>query len=250
MKRLIFVAAALFLAATAALGQEKTDFRTKIFEVHNRSPHDIYAAVRTLGSGSKGSDIDVNAGLRTITVRDFPENIAAIGEAIDRLDRPVLETGIDIKIAILIGSKVPMPGASVPDDLAPVVKQLQSTLRYSHFGLMADNVHRTTSGGGMEGSGIAEPTLLGITPEGKPIFYSYKLRNITVSTSGDRPTVSAETFAFSMRVPVTIGGGTQYQNVGFETPVTIRQNEKVVIGTTTLGEKALIVVVTANAETK
>ena len=49
-------------------------------------------------------------------------------------------------------------------------------------------------------------------------------------------------------VPITVGGtiGTQYQPVGFETQVSIHQNEKVVIGTTTMGDKALIVIVTAD----
>ena len=55
-----------------------------------------------------------------------------------------------------------------------------------------------------------------------------------------------------MRVPITVGGtiGTQYQPVGFETQVSIHQNEKVVIGTTTMGDKALIVVVTATVVSK
>jgi hypothetical protein len=56
-----------------------------------------------------------------------------------------------------------------------------------------------------------------------------------------------ENFDFSMRIPVNVGGDkpVQYQNVGFDRPVSVRQNEKVVIGTTTMGDKALIVVVTA-----
>jgi len=55
-----------------------------------------------------------------------------------------------------------------------------------------------------------------------------------------------------MRVPISVGGTqpTQYQSVGFETPVSIHQNEKVVIGTTTMGDKALIVVVTATVAAK
>ena len=48
-----------------------------------------------------------------------------------------------------------------------------------------------------------------------------------------------------MKVPLDVGDGkVQYQSVGFETPVSIRQGEKVVIGTTTMRDKALIVVLT------
>ena len=64
--------------------------------------------------------------------------------------------------------------------------------------------------------------------------------------------VDIERFSFSMRVPIVVkaGGEAQYQNVGFETPVSLRNKEKVVIGTTTMGDKALIVVVTATAGAK
>ena len=44
---------------------------------------------------------------------------------------------------------------------------------------------------------------------------------------------------------VDVGGSVQYQAVGFETPVSLKQGEKVVIGTTTMNDKALVVVVTA-----
>jgi hypothetical protein len=113
-------------------------------------------------------------------------------------------------------------------------------------------VQRTKPGNGITGSGVAEPTLLGMTVrEGQPIPYNYRLRRITAA-SGERPSIDIESFDFSMRVPINVGGANsiQYQSLGFETPVSIRQNEKVVIGTTTMGDKALIVVVTATVVPK
>jgi hypothetical protein len=266
MKRftIVIIAALLSVLFTSAsvLAQEKTDnsntvreLRSKVFEVHNRDPRQIASSVKLLGSGSVGADLSVNTDMHTITVRDFPENVAAIEGAIARLDHPVAETpDIEMKISVLIGSKTPLAGApSVPDDLAPVVKQLESTLRYAHYGLMTATVQRTKPGNGLEGSGVAEPTLLGMTvKEGLPVMYTYRLRGITI-TSSERPSIDIEGFDFSMRIPISVGGATQpvqYQNVGFETPVSIRQNEKVVIGTTTMGDKALIVVVTATVAAK
>jgi len=242
MKRLTTLITIL-LFTTAAFAQQK--FQTKMIEVHNRSPHDIYVAVRTLGSGAQGADLNFNNETQTITVRDFPENIAAIEEAIARLDKPAPPApAVEMKISLLIGSKAPLPGPTVPDDLAPVVKQLQSTLRYSHYGLMAANIHRTRAGEGIEGSGVAEPTLVGMGP----VFYNYRLRNIRVEADGS--SVGVEKFEFSMRVPVKLEKGMQYQNVGFNTPVSIRENEKVVIGTTTMGDRAVIVVLIANVSPK
>ena len=259
MKRITIIIAALLIAGSA-LAQEKApapadeyntvrEYRSKVFEVHNRDAREIASSVKLLGSGFKGSALSVNNEMHTITVRDFPENIASIEGAIARLDQPIANApDIEMKISVLIGSKTPLAGApSVPDELAPVVKQLESTLRYAHYGLMTATVQRTKPGNGLNGSGVAEPTLLGMTvKEGQPILYSYRLRRIT-ATGGERPSIDIDNFEFSMRVPISVGGATptQYQSVGFETPVSIRQNEKVVIGTTTMGDKALIVVVTA-----
>ena len=131
MKR-IFIA--LLLAATAAVAQEKKaaaepeynsvrEFKNKVFEIKNRDPRDVAQSVKLLGSGFKGADLNVSTELKTITVRDFPENIAAIEEAIKRLDHAAPATpDIEFKISVLIGSKSALNAASIPDDLESVVR--------------------------------------------------------------------------------------------------------------------------------
>jgi hypothetical protein len=261
MKRLLLIIAVL--ASTAAFAQETKDkasepeynttreFRNRVFTLQFRNPDDIASAVNLLGSGFKGAGLNVNSRLRTITVRDYPENLVAIEEAIKRLDvEAPPERTVELKISVLIGSKTPLANAPIPDELAPVVKQLQSTLSYAHYGVMTSSVHRTKTGSGIEGSGVAEATLLGMTADqSRPILYSYKLRDVKVAGASERPTFDVNRFEFSMRVPLDLGSGSiQYQSVGFDTPVSIRQNEKVVIGTTTMRDKALVVVVTAKVE--
>ena len=248
MKKLIAI---FLLIAGAALAQDappfntNRDYRNKVFTIQHRDPKVILSAVKLLGSGFQGADVSVNSDLRTITVRDFPENIAAIEEAIGRLDKPAASApDMELKISVLIGSKTPLANnAAAPDELAPVIKQLQSTLSYAHYGLLTTTVHRSKTGIGIEGSGVAESTLLGIkTSDTRPIFYSYQLRGVSVGTEK----LDVDNFEFSMRVPLELGtGNIQYQNVGFKTPVAVKQGEKVVIGTTTMNDKALVVVVTA-----
>ncbi|HEY2321787.1 MAG TPA: secretin N-terminal domain-containing protein [Thermoanaerobaculia bacterium] len=259
MKR-ILLAIALLLTALPNFAQEakekepdyvvNRDFRSKVFEVHNRGAHDVANSIRLLGSGVKGAAVDVNAQLRTITVRDFPENLATIEQAIQRLDVPAsVSTDAEMRIWIVIGAKAPIADAQpLPEDLQPVLKELRSTLRYSNYALMAATVNRVARGIMVEGSGVVEPAALGMTAkEQQPILYTFRLRQPAIVTANDRPALSTESFNFGMRIPIDVGKGTiQYQNVGFDTPVTVRDKEKVVIGTTTMGDKALIVIVTAD----
>jgi hypothetical protein len=260
MKRILCLIAMLSIVLTTSAQDAKKEpeynttreFRNAVFTLQNRNPNAIASAVKLLGSGFQGAGISLNEELRTITVRDFPENVAAIGDAIKRLDQVAPpERGIELKISVLIGSKTPLAGAApVPEELASVVKQLQSTLSYAHYGLMTSTVHQTKTGSGIEGSGVAEATLLGMTADqSRPVFYTYTLRDVKLGGAPERPTFDVQRFSFSMRVPLDLGNANiQYQSVGFDTPVSIRQNEKVVIGTTTMRDKALVVVVTAKVD--
>src|SRR5688500_5068570 len=147
MKRIVSLLALAMLVATSVAAQTEApsrpifnssrDYRSRVFTVVHRDPNMIASAVRLLGSGFEGTAISVNDELRTITVRDFPENIATIEEAIGRLDQPAAkEDDIMLTVSVLIGSRSPLKDASVPEDLAPVVRQLQSALTYGHYGLM------------------------------------------------------------------------------------------------------------------
>ena len=256
MKRTLFAILILFVASLAAAQEapkaeraqiSTRDYRNRVYEVKHRDPQSLARSLRLLGSGFPGSEMSVNDDLKTITVRDFPENLVAIEDALKRLDQPVSGTPeIEFHVYVLIASNAPGTARTLPDELVPVVKQLEATLRYSSYGLLTTSVHHTRAGNGIESSGVAEAKLLGMsTSDMKPIMYAYTLRRITVPQGATRESADVENFKFSMRIPINTGNAIQYQDVGFETPVTIREGEKVVVGTTTMGEKALVVVVTA-----
>src|SRR6266446_9290677 len=115
----LFLLLAIF--STAAVGQTPSQpapadkyvtnsgFKNRVFEVHNRMPDDLVPVIRLLTSGFKGAELAASNELKTITVRDFPENIAAIEEAIKRLDHAAPQTpDIELRISVLIGSKSPL----------------------------------------------------------------------------------------------------------------------------------------------
>lgn len=235
---------------TVARGPDYVDFtgfKGKVFDVKYRDPRALLEALRPLGSGFKGATISYSDEFKTLTVRDFPENIAAIEEALKRLDKSEApRPDIEFAIHVLIASNVAAT-SEYPAELNDVIKQLQSALRYKFYGLMSSSIHRTKEGpSGLNNSGVAESKLFAIPqPEGSPTFYQYNLQRISVDSSSGTALVNVGDFRFGMRIPLKVASGTQYENVGFGSPVSLRQGEKVVVGSTTMGDKGLVVIISA-----
>ena len=221
--------------------------KSKLLEVKHRDPRSLLDVLKLLGSPA--GSISANSDFHTITVRDLPENIALIEDAIRRLDTPEpARPDMEFRIHVLIASSAPSGQEELPADLRDVVKQLQETLRYKSYAVMASAIHRTKEGGqGVYNKGVAESKLFSINSQGNPIFYDYSIRpiNLEASPSGARM-IQIGNFTFNMRVPVNVGTQTTYEPSGFSTPVTVRDGEKVVVGTTTMGDKGLVIVLIAS----
>ena len=235
-------------ATTAAPQADDRTLRGKVLEVKHREPRVIVHAVSPLASG-RGA-ISFNDELRTITIRDYPEVITTIEEAIKRLDVPVSgnrRPNINFAVHVLVAANARGADESVPPDLADVVRQLKSTLKYQSYSLMTSAILRTKVGSGrVENSGVVESKLFTLEkPEGNPIFYSYHLQQPPTDPAWLPAAGVTLDFKFSMKIPVNTATNIQYENVGFHTPVTLRDSEKVVVGTTTMADKGLIVVVQA-----
>ncbi|MEK6302687.1 MAG: hypothetical protein AABO41_18400 [Acidobacteriota bacterium] len=223
---------------------EEKGFKGRVFEIKYRDPIGLLGVIRPLGSGFKGANFSVDREFKTLTVRDFPENIAAIEEALKRLDiaegpRPAIE----FSVHVLIATSSPGEAEDYPAELGDVVKQLKAALKYKSYTMMTSAIHRTKEGAGVENSGVAESKLFAAVPTApSPIFYDYQLGGISIETGSGSPVVQTD-FRFNMRVPLNLGTSVQYQNIGFRSPVSLRQGERVVVGSTTMGDKGLVVVV-------
>jgi hypothetical protein len=237
--------------AVANRGQEYVEekgFKGRIFDIKHRDPGSLIRAVQPLGSGFRGATMSFNQETRTLSVRDFPENIATIEEALKRLDVPEApRPDIEFSINVLIGSNGPSSSSEYPQELSDVVQQLKLALKYHSYGLMTAAIHRTKEGrDGVGNTGVAESKLFSVPqPEGSPTFYSYNLNDITLDNSPGAMSITIGRLSFNMRIPLNVGSTIQYENVGFKSPVSLRQGEKVVVGSTTMGDKALIVVISA-----
>jgi len=223
-------------------------FKNRVFDIHNRLPEDLVPVIRLLTSGFKGAQLSASNEFRTITVRDFPENIAAIDEALKRLDTPeVARPDIELRMHVLLASNKESTLARYPADLGDVIKELQTTLNYKEYSLLTTIVQRTKESRGerqgyMQGRGSAEVAWASSSPAGgteKRISnYMFDASSIVLTTT---PSGAIEihlgNFNFSLSVP-----GSEAK---IHSDLSMRVGEKVVVGTAGFSDKALILVMTA-----
>jgi hypothetical protein len=220
-----------------------TGFKNRVFEVHNRMPDDLVPVIRLLTSGFKGAELAASNEFRTITVRDFPENIAAIEEAIKRLDTPeVTRPDIELRMHVLLASNKEGASNQYPADLKDVIGELQKTLNFKEYTLLTSIVQRTRESRGprsnyLDGRGSAE-VVWPNTADKRISNYQFYANSVALTSA---PSGTAEIqlgeFTFSLSVP-----GTEAK---IHSDVRMRDGEKVVVGTAGFSDKALILVMTA-----
>ncbi|HKX29178.1 MAG TPA: secretin N-terminal domain-containing protein [Blastocatellia bacterium] len=224
----------------------------KLYEVKYRDPVVLSNALMALRGGG-GSEIVPNPTLKTISVKDYPENVAAIEEALKRLDVPEPPpVSLEFQLHLLSASMNPSEKTPIPKNLDPVVTQLQSTLKFSNYRYIGATLNRVSDGGKLDFSGVTGsffPTPAGVTntPE-NPSFYNCLLSSIrlTPDASG-KDIVQISNFKFSVSVPIKVGSASnlQYREIGINTPLSLREGETAVVGTANIStsDEAVIVVV-------
>jgi hypothetical protein len=222
------------------------EFKGRIFEIKHREPRLLANLVANLSSGFKGAVVQSNDEFRTITVRDFPENITAIEEALKRFDTPQpIQSDVEFKIHVLLATNATGATSQYPQDIADVVKQLQSAFDYKSYTTIATMSQRVREGAyNANGNGqtqLAATTFGAAQPQPQPADLEYSISGMTINPeSGGN--VSFHLRQFNLRLQAGPWG-----RASIGTGLTIRNGEKVVVGTTMLGNNAFIVVLTARA---
>lgn len=219
-----------------------TGYKNRVFDVRNRTPEDLIPVLKLLTSGFKGAQVSASNEFRTIIVRDFPENIAAIEDALKRLDTPeTARPDIELRIHVLIASNVDSGLSPLPSELKDVVTQLQSTLSYKNYNLLTSVVQRTKDSRGyhpgfLQGSGAAQAT----APAGEKLDYNYTFEAHSLDlVMGGAASVQLGNFTF------TLTGSNGAGSARIHSDVSMREGEKIVVGTAGLKDRALILVMTA-----
>ena len=220
------------------------DFRTKVFIVQHSSPFQLQGILAPLGSGFRGATIRASDGdgLRTLSVRDFPENLATIEEALKRLDVPIpTAKEAEFQIHVLFASKQESPDEGIPEALRGVLTSLRFTLAFRSFSLATSFVQRGSAGKGVFGQGQAELTSKVLKGE-NPVSYveiRWQTGDLKINAPAEGP-ASLHLNGFSLRVRDRNGN----QLAAIQTELNLKDGENVVVGTSTLKDRGLIVVVT------
>lgn len=215
-------------------------FKSKVFTINNREVGSLGLVLRPLLSGFKGATISANPEFKTLTVRDFPENLVTIEEAIKRLDAPAApRPNIELHMHIIVASNTGGTTAEVPAELKDVLTQLRATLNYQHYELATSVIQRLTeTQRGLRGKGTAEISGALPTAPNTPLPYEYMINSVSlVQNPTGAPTVQIGQFSlFSL---------SEKSQAQVETALSLRDGEKVVVGTATMRDRALIIVLTA-----
>jgi hypothetical protein len=215
-------------------------FKSQVFTINYREVNNLGAVLRPLLSGFKGALITSNGEFKTLTVRDFPENITTIEAAIKRLDVPAAaRPNIELHMHILLASNTGATTEQLPTELKDVIGQLRGTLNYKNYELAASVVQRITeTTRGLRGSGTAEISSVSSTGPNLALPYDFAIDSVSMVHSPGQPaTIQIGSFAFTTL--------SDRDRAKVETALNLRDGEKVVVGTATIRDRALIVVLTA-----
>jgi hypothetical protein len=231
-----------------APAQDVKKFAVKLFEIRHRNPESLANALYALGSGAHGSTMQPNPSLSTLTVRDYPENIAAIEAALKRLDVPEkAPVSLEFQLHLIAASMDPSEKTALPKNLEPVMEQLKSTLKFTNYRYVSSALNRVSDRGKIESSGVTGslfPVSAGVLNTAEaPTFYQYSLSRVSLTQDAtDREGVQIDSFKFGVSVPLKRGN---YKDIGIITPLSLREGEMAVVGTANIGgsDEAIIVVI-------
>ena len=231
---------------------EAQELLTRVFQIKHLEPTSLEATLSLFSADFRSND-----DLQTLTVRSRPEIMTAIDETITRLDVLTVPRAVELTVYILSGNdhteSDPLPGP-----VRPVVEQLRRIFSYSNFEILDTVLLRAIDGRHADTGGALRPPPLGTFPD-MPIFYNFRANFKIVAPELGAAVLQLTEMRSSFRFPVPSGNfqpqsagdtdppvvRTQYVDARIHTDVNIPEGQQVVVGKATVGESAMILVMTA-----
>lgn len=216
MKRLMLVFAA---SAACLLAQASDDLVTRIFTMKYADPRQVAQLLTLL---PKTKRMMPNYDLRAIAVEATAEGMKAVEAELAKLDVPPDGRNVELVCYFVGAGSNPAQGRqAMPAELAPVTAQLQKAFAYKQYRLLETLVVVARPMEKAEASSMLPGTPATIA--------QLRLRVRTIGVDGG---IQVEQFSAGLRVPSGGDGkgGIQYNEVGVNTALDIRDGQKVVVG--------------------
>jgi hypothetical protein len=170
--------------------------------------------------------------LHILSVRAPKEIMPAIEDAIKRLDVPTPSKNAELTIYVIVASEQAEAANNIPSNLQAVVNQLKNVLSYKGYHLVDTLIARGTD------RRNPPTSLMGTLPTG--IGYNFNARMRIESQQGKVPRVRLDDMNFRLQgaAPAAFG-------VSISTDVEVPRGQQVVVGKATYGDKAYILVMSA-----
>jgi hypothetical protein len=261
MKKLVPILVLLALPL-AAQDQKKDEIQTpqpqiqKLFVLKYADPNQVNNLIRVFTNNT-----NPNSEMHAIAVSATPSAMAAIEDAIKRLDVPAsAPQNIELTGYLLTGTDAEgVASPALPKELDSVVTQLKSAFAYKSYKLADVMTLRGRTGQGqVSTSGSGGSVNIGGASE--PIINQFRINGLSVSPDG---AIHLERLSLSSRVPVATGsfgstsGGSgvsplvntqfTYQDIGINTDLDVKEGQKVVVGKMAMNPtEAMFLVLTAH----
>jgi hypothetical protein len=217
---------------------------TRIVRVQYGNPQTIaYLA-------STGLNVSASADntLRAIVIKGPPGPVTDVERTIRELDGPAsvpMSKEVEVTVSVLGASSKPGAFAQgeVPQNLAPVVKQIGAIFPYKSYELLSSMLMRSREGGKAENQGVMQSVSGGFE---SPYKLAYDDAN--ASSMDGKAVLHLRNFRFTSSARIPAGSQSfQMSEIGLLTDVDLREGEKVVVGKASTGDSdsALFVVVSA-----
>lgn len=216
---------------------EQRDWETKIFPVKYADPGELRLVLSMFRAA-----IQPNAAMRVLSVRAPKEIMPAIEDAIKRFDVPSAQKSAELTIYVLVASNEPDNSRPVPQTLQPVINQLKNVFSYKGYQLADTLVARGGEDRYTKMMGVLPP----FTNGGAGADYQFAAYFQVQNPDQKEPVLRLREMRFSAAVSVPAGNGNfRRADAAVATDVDIPRGQQVVVGKATVGESAIILVMTA-----
>jgi hypothetical protein len=170
------------------------------------------------------------------------------------------QTNLDTQLYLLIATNQNVDDAKLPAALAPVIKQLRTSLPFKNYRLAATLINRVKNEGHLNLKWVGGPLLASAAATtSTPSFNEFKVNLVRIAPDArGQQVVRMEGFSFGARIPIqtataiasngpTVAPIINYESTGLNTDISMREGEPVVVGTLNVGPSgdAIILVMSA-----